>query len=726
MNNNSHGFDLPHFLRKPVDHVPGKLDDTMDSYQPLLAAWLIEMALALRWCNMTRPGRLPSVFEDDDFLSITGIAPPEAELDDDGDPTGRTKATQATLVRTLKNRLTVLRKKSVSQDLPLFANVHLIGELFGLSDPEKAVLTFAAAVSNFTNFSSAIMGRNERVSTKRFTQILAALTGQPEEGIRAAILEEGMLIASGIVSVEQSACDLESKVSSNIAALLLVPHANEGALTQRFLKRGGNATVGLDAFPHLSRDIDVLRDYLLNALSNKEPGANVLFYGPPGTGKTELAKAIAEALGLELYEIGFADADGDPIHGVERLRSYNLCQKLLSRKQNALLMFDEIEDVFESRHGLWSFFGGRGDSQGAKRGKAWINRTLERNATPAIWITNDANIDSAYLRRFDYSIRFPIPPQKVRLDIARHHLGVFAPNDDWLGRIAANDQTSPAQMEHAAKVARIAGGGDPNRASAMVQQALDRSATLLGQKRTPARNLLRTRYDLSLINTDIDVGKIICGLKQRPHGSFCFFGPAGTGKSELARHIADEVGMPVLLRRASDLLSMWVGENEKNIAEMFAEARQQEAVLVLDEADSFLADRRDARNSWEVTQVNELLTQMEACEGVFICTTNLMDKLDQASLRRFSFKVKFDYLTQDQRWVMFRQELERLGGDPASAANWDASVRRLDRLTPGDFAVAARQFELWDLRPTGGELYEQLFRECVAKGAHGRSIGFSA
>jgi transitional endoplasmic reticulum ATPase len=272
-----------------------------------------------------------------------------------------------------------------------------------------------------------------------------------------------MLIASGIVSFEQDACDLESKITSNIAALLLAPHANEDALTKRFLKRGGNSTVALNAFPHLSRDIDVLRDYLLNALSNKEPGANVLFYGPSGTGKTELAKAVADALGLELYEIGFADADGDPIQGIERLRSYNLCQKLLSRKQNALLMFDEIEDVFESRQGLWSFFGGRGDSKATKGGKAWINRTLERNATPAIWITNDANIDAAYLRRFDYSIRLPIPPQKVRLDIARHHLGVFAPSEDWLGRIAANDQTSPAQMEHAAKVARIAGGGDPNR-----------------------------------------------------------------------------------------------------------------------------------------------------------------------------------------------------------------------------------------------------------------------
>ena len=81
---------------------------------------------------------------------------------------------------------------------------------------------------------------------------------------------------------------------------------------------------------------------------------------------------------------------------------------------------------------------------------------------------------------------------------------------------------------------------------------------------------------------------------------------------------------------------------------MFAAARQQNAVLVLDEADSFLSDRRGARQSWEVTQVNELLTQMEAFDGIFICTTNLMEKLDPASLRRFAFKVRFDPMTPDQ------------------------------------------------------------------------------
>jgi SpoVK/Ycf46/Vps4 family AAA+-type ATPase len=366
-------------------------------------------------------------------------------------------------------------------------------------------------------------------------------------------------------------------------------------------------------------------------------------------------------------------------------------------------------------------FGGGSNSE---KGKAWINRSLEKSSTPAIWVTNDESIDPAYLRRFDYSVRFPIPPQKVRQKIALHHLGQFNPTDDWLAHIASNDQVSPGQLERAAKVARISGAGDFEIAKKLVEQTLDRSVTLLGQKRVPNRNVLRTRYNLDFINTDMPVSKLVDAMKINPSGTFCFYGPAGTGKSELARYMADEIGKPLMLRRASDILSMWVGGSEKNIANMFAEARQQEAVLVLDEADSFLADRRDAKQSWEVTQVNELLTQMEAFEGIFVCTTNLMEKLDQASLRRFAFKLKFDYLNVDQRWAMFTQEFERLGGDLTSAADWEKHVRNLSKLTPGDFAVAARQFAILNTPATAGDLYRQLLEECKVKGGATGKIGF--
>ena len=141
--------------------------------------------------------------------------------------------------------------------------------------------------------------------------------------------------------------------------------------------------------------------------------------------------------------------------------------------------------------------------------------------------------------------------------------------------------------------------------------------------------------------------------------------------------------MEVMQQRASDLLSCWVGESEKQIAAAFQTARARRAMLVIDEADSLLSDRREAVRSWEITQVNEMLTWMESHPLPFVCTTNLMDRLDQASLRRFTLKLRFEPLNPVQAALAF----ERFFGV--------VSPRQLaDGLTPGDFATVRRKRDL--------------------------------
>lgn len=709
-----------------IHHLDTKFDETEIAYQPMLAIWAIQIAICCGWHRKKRPTKLPDIFQEDDFASLTGIIPP-VETDDDGDikcsSNSYTKLTNTKLLKLLNNRLTELVKEDVPNNLPLFANAEMIGNIVGLSKTEKALLIFAIALTSFSEFRKVFESRRHSVSTSALARILSATLNLPKSEIVEALREDALLSLTGIVKIEKGSRDFEDKiqVTDQFAEILLINAASEADLIKHFLKGAGKSTLELTDYPHLTNDVQVLSAYLSNALARKEPGVNVLFYGAPGTGKTELVKALAASLDTDLYEVAYTDESGEPVKGGERLKAFNMCQHILARKPNAMLLFDEVEDVFERKSFFSMMFGGGSNSE---KGKAWINRSLETSSTPAIWVTNDESIDPAYLRRFDYSVRFPIPPQKVRQKIARHHLGQFNPTENWLAHITANDQISPGQLERAAKVARITGTTDFKMAKKLVEQTLDRSVTLLGQKRAPSRNVLRTGYDLGLINTDMPVAKLVDAMKINASGTFCFYGPAGTGKSELARHIADEIDKPLMLRRASDILSMYVGGSEKNIANMFAEARQQEAVLVLDEADSFLADRRDAKQSWEVTQVNELLTQMEAFEGIFVCTTNLMEKLDQASLRRFAFKLKFDYLNADQRWAMFVQEFERLGGEVSSAADWEKQVRNLSKLTPGDFAVTARQFTILNTPATAGELYRQLLEECKVKGGVTGKIGF--
>ncbi|WP_265552779.1 AAA family ATPase [Trichlorobacter lovleyi] len=536
-------------------------------------------------------------------------------------------------------------------------------------------------------------------------------------------------MSTGLVKLNKSLCDLEQKVEilSGLQDIMLKPHKNADSLMSHFLRRAAPPQLGLDNFPHLKKEKELLVSYFQNAVRNQLRGVNILVHGKPGVGKNQFVQALAEQLNLELFEVVFADKDGDPIKGEARLRAYAFCQRLLARNNKAMILFDEIEDVFESGGNLFSMmFGEDGEgSVSAGPGKAWINRTMENNPVPAIWISNKVGqIDKAYLRRFDYSVAFPTPPQEVRVSMAQYHLNSLEPPRGWIERLAANDEITPAQFERAAKVAKTGSPKNKAKARALVEQVLERSTSLLGQRRKPDRNIIRTGYSLEWLNTDLPIAKLVEGIKRKPKGTFCFYGAAGTGKSELARYMADQIGKPLVVKRASSILGMYVGQTEQNIAAMFTEAREQDAVLVLDEADSFLSDRRDAQRSWEVTQVNELLTQMEAFEGIFICTTNLMNKLDQASLRRFAFKVRFDPLKPEQRVALFKQELVRLGGNGSDALAWEEQVWQLNQLTPGDFAVASRQFELWDEPGTAVKLYGILKKECEAKGASPRKIGF--
>ena len=153
----------------------------------------------------------------------------------------------------------------------------------------------------------------------------------------------------------------------------------------------------------------------------------------------------------------------------------------------------------------------------------------------------------------------------------------------------------------------------------------------------------------------------------------------------------------MLVKRGSDLLGMYVGQTEAQIAAAFREARDDNAILVIDEADGFLRDRTGAQRNWEVTQVNELLTQMEAFDGIFIASTNLIDTLDAASLRRFDFKIRFDYLDREQRRALVAKACAT-SIDARHNSAWTA-LDRLEAITPGDVAVALRQCKVTGQTP---------------------------
>ncbi|EWS53529.1 Mycobacterial proteasome ATPase [Methylibium sp. T29] len=283
------------------------------------------------------------------------------------------------------------------------------------------------------------------------------------------------------------------------------------------------------------------------------------------------------------------------------------------------------------------------------------------------------------------------------------------------------------------RFARLAGGdadaaSDPVPAQVLIERQLGNADKALGLRgRDTAARPAVTRYDLGLLNVDsrFELPRIVEALQRRGCGTLCLYGPPGTGKTALAEHIAHALQRPLVAKRASDLVSKYVGETEQNLARMFDEAQREGAVLLLDEADSYLRSRQRAERNYEVTEVNEMLQGMERFGGVFVCTTNLFDELDEAALRRFSFKIRFKPLEAPQRERMF--VAEALGGDAAAlTAEQRTRLAALDVLTPGDFAAVQRQVELLgDVFEPDGFLSQLEAEHRVKPGVRERrSIGF--
>jgi SpoVK/Ycf46/Vps4 family AAA+-type ATPase len=348
---------------------------------------------------------------------------------------------------------------------------------------------------------------------------------------------------------------------------------------------------------------------------------------------------------------------------------------------------------------------------------------------PTIWVTNRIEqIDPAFRRRFAYHLELKSPPPGAREGLVRKTLEGVDVSPGFVAKLTERKGLTPAQIRTAARFASLA-AAEGARAEDLIERQLRNADRALGTRSSDgAMRPSVTTYDLEMLNVEsrFEVPRIVEALKARGHGTLCFYGPPGTGKTALAEHISRNLDRPLLVKQASDLMSKFVGETEQNMAAMFREAEAEKAVLLLDEADSFLQDRRGAQRTYEVTEVNEMLQGMERFAGIFICTTNLMDRIDQAALRRFAFKIRFRPLTLPQRERMF--VTEALGGDAALlGAEARARLAKLEHLCPGDFAAVKRQVEILAAQLSPEEFLEQLEAEHRIKPEvrESRSIGFT-
>ena len=628
------------------------------------------------------------------------------------------------------HKLYVTEEKNLSKARApriLAGNVKRLSELARLSHTDCRILEFVILMHSDEILDEACRLLGELTIAKLF-KALSKLLDLSEADIRASLSKKGSLFRSGLLTLDEDLRQHEIKdmldlISSGFADSMVSSDADPVDLLQDVVFPGSPPHLTIDDFPHKAKEIDMLLPYLKQSLNTGRRGVNILMYGDPGTGKSQLARILANETGSELFEVASEDDRGEPLADKARLRSFHAVQTLLSGRK-IILLFDEIEDVFDtgSSSVIAKMFGMENKGRNPK---AWLNRRLEENQTPTLWIANVINeMHPAFKRRFDMIVKMPVPPRRQRQKIIRSSCSDLLSECD-IERISNAESLAPAVVTRASAVVTAIGDKlaqkDQARALEMIiNNTLEAQENKRIQRYDP--NRLPETYDPAYIHTDTDVTSIATGLKKTKTGRLCLYGPSGTGKTAYGRWLAEQLDIPLLVKRGSDLLSMWIGETEKNIARCFQQAEIERAILLIDEIEGFLQDRREARHSWEVTGVNEMLTQMESFAGIFIASTNLRNNLDQASLRRFDLKIKFDFLLPRQSKALLKSYCKSLNLDNPDKA-LAARIGRLNNLTPGDFAAIVRRHRFKPIC-SATEMVAALEEECGLKENFKRPIGF--
>ena len=223
-------------------------------------------------------------------------------------------------------------------------------------------------------------------------------------------------------------------------------------------------------------------------------------------------------------------------------------------------------------------------------------------------------------------------------------------------------------------------------------------------------------FDLSLCNIQPSAETIVDrvkAIKSKPKSeqpkniAMLFHGLPGTGKSELARYIAHELGLPLMKKTFGEVQSKYIGEGEKNLRKVFIEAAQRGAVLLFDEIDSFTSNRESSEKEWTRNMTNQFLNELDEYSGIFIGTSNFISHMDAAVLRRLHLKVEFLELDFKQKKKAFKTYFPEL--------RTPKKLAELKFLTPGDFNAVKTKALYEPKVPTANRVIEMLREELQTK-----------
>lgn len=609
----------------------------------------------------------------------------DAPMDDDEIPTRVMK----TLLREEVAALIVKRLKKLSscREPEIETRLSTLQKTFDLTTEEIEIISLCYLLETAEIVEDFLGSRvADFADISVFRNHGDILLGLDREAFLSAVAKGNLFKAEIIKKSGGNSLEITSWCADYLSGL------TKADLSHEFFSRGNDETLEVSDF-NLQED-DLL---VLDTLIKSSDRQNILLYGAPGTGKSSFAKSLAKKYDKELFSVKTPETDEHK----DRLRAI-FATVTLADKDTSIILVDEADEVINSYK---SFF------FESKTNKSWINQFLESHNKKVIWITNrSGEIDPSTMRRFSFSIEFKKLDRKNRLKVLKYEFSKKGMegylSDEELSDLCKTYNVDAGGIVNAINTLNITGDTDKETALRKIRAVLKSHEKATGGKRNGNQKEREfDTYSLEGLNTSRKLGEIVAALKpQADHPAkknisiaLLLHGLPGTGKSEFVYYLGHELGKEVLLKRASNIQSKWVGESEKNIANAFAEAQENNNLLFFDEADTFLFPRRSAQTSWEISFTNEILTQLESFKGIVVFATNDMEGLDHAALRRFKFKIEFRPLKPEGNLQFYNKLLRPLVSEERDLSSGELTqLKNISGLTPGDFAVVKDQFMFVD------------------------------
>lgn len=587
-----------------------------------------------------------------------------------------------------------------------------ISRQLSLNAMQQASLFFLTVISA-TNRLHWIQMQSH--SVRDYCLVLSAMTRISVGDLMQLVSPNSLLLKTDLVEQGSDHISVGEEAGQAIRGEITIEEFQQ----ERFVVEKSEA-FALDSFDVEQTD----REIMTRMLAAPGP-CSLLLYGKPGSGKTELARALVKEAGQKLLVVPPL-VDGSSQSRLSRVHYTTFFA------DNGVILVDEADNILNTHYHFMM------TRDTGTPSKSLLNTFLDQNTAKIIWITNDyRDIHESTLRRFHFKQHFEklsLRQREQAMDlILKKHQKAHLRNEKFIEATIKDEFITPGILDSVIQsYVRIEGDGTALAAEKLIPRLINSHRP--EKKESNGLSAADERYHLEILNTSgkpeqlIETAITFFNRPRKPGAglNFLLHGLPGTGKTEFVKHLARECGRDVVFKRGSDLLSMWLGGTEQNIAEAFREAEKNDAVLLVDEADTFFQPRENAVRSWEVSQTNEFLNQMENHSALLFCCTNLISKLDAASMRRFHFKLEFRAMAEERRAAFFTYYFKELIADLPPSYELQRRLSRLATLTPGDFRAVRQRMSF---RPPATVEWLELVAELENEGSYkkesqGKPIGF--